>query len=192
MYLTYPIPVQLLDQKINDFLDSYDNHSQFDFNLNEEERMNVYSFYSLAFAKIAKINTYFSSLIKLIDDCIKKGEVIALIPLKGYTKIELLYAGSPTIFIIIYPFVEEKYSITEKELLTITMELLYQIFFIQHVMEANSEAYSLGKAYVNLEDPFVELYFQKLRLTTFKDFWFSHWQEFNGFRLPPNLESLIN
>jgi hypothetical protein len=192
MYLTYPIPIQLLDQKINDFLDSYDNHTQFDFNLNEEERMNVYSFYSLAFAKIAKINTYFSSLIKLIDDCIKKGEVIALIPLKGYTKIELLYAGTPTIFIIIYPFVEERYSITEKELLTITMELLYQIFYIQHVMEANSEAYSLGKAYINLEDPFVELYFQKLRLTTFKDFWKSHWQEFNGFRLPPNLETLIN
>jgi hypothetical protein len=192
MYLTYPIPIQLLDKKLNDFLSEFEHFKQFDFNLTEDERMNVYSFYSLAFAKIARINDYFFALINLVNDCIKKGEVIALIPLKGYTKMELLYVGTPSIFIIIFPFEKEKYSISEFELLNITMELLFHILFISNVMEANSLAFAQHEEYVNLEDPFTELKYQTLRLNNFKLFWNQYSKDFNGFELPNNLLSMIN
>jgi hypothetical protein len=192
MYLTYPIPIQLLDKKLNDFLSEFEHFKQFDFNLTEDERMNVYSFYSLAFAKIARINDYFFALINLVNDCIKKGEVIALIPLKGYAKMELLYVGTPSIFIIIFPFEKEKYSISEFELLNISMELLFHILFISNVMEANSLAFAQHEEYVNLDDPFTELKYQTLRLDNFKLFWNQYSKDFNGFELPNNLLSMIN
>ncbi len=182
----------LLDQTINDFILNFGNQNQLDTNLSANERMNVYTLYSLAFAKISRINSYFFSLVKTVNDCIKKGEVIALIPVKGFTKIDLIYAGTPPIFVIIYPFIEERYSITEHELLTITMDLLYQILFIQHVMEANTIAHNNGSPYVNLQDDFTQLKFQKLRLNSFKDFWLTNFQDFGTFRLPNNLDSLIN
>jgi hypothetical protein len=192
MYLTYPIPIQLLDKKLNDFLSEFEHFKEFDFYLTEDERMNVYSFYSLAFAKIARINDYFFALINLVNDCIKKGEVIALIPLKGYTKMELLYVGTPSIFIIIFPFEKEKYSISEFELLNISMELLFHILFISNVMEANSLAFAKNEEYVNLDDPFTELKYQTLRLDNFKLFWNQYSKDFNGFELPKNLFSMIN
>ncbi len=191
MYFTYPLEVKELQRMVDNYVESNEEIDESNCQLTQVERVDYYHLHNQAFGMIAKINPTFSRIIELFSTLLQEEEVYMILPFKKVEDYTLLYGGSPTNFIMVFPFREDMNVITELIVWETAMNLLYEMFFIEIVMKYNSQLKKESMPFLNLDNQLVVLEIQKERLEMFRNFWYTESEYFGKRKLPSRLQKII-
>jgi hypothetical protein len=192
MHYTYPLNFETISSKLDEYTELNLGESSLEFNMSSEDQLMAYRLYNTAFGVIAKINPFFSKLVRYYSQCIIDGNVLTILPVKGVKNFELIYDGRPTQFVIVMPFCESMRVLTQSKVCDVAISLIYELIFIDLVLGYNSGARANDFPFLDLSNSLVQLQYNYARQVKFKLFWNGIRQDGKFSCLPKHLKQMMD